>query len=139
MNIKDPKQFTRMLTKRYKRFIEALLLSTALAFLMLGIAFGLMYIFEDGTPIPYSYLLLIFALSFIVGSVLFEKQSFNRTFPLIFGGLFSFFATFIIAAIVGGIRYIFYNFTDFEAEIIISALAVCMIISMVIINILAYE
>ena len=131
---------TRKATKRYSHFLEALLLSTGLAFLMICIAFGLMFIFEKGAPIDYPYILLIFALSFIIGSVFFEKKMANRLFSLFYGSLASLFVTFILTAIVGGIRFVADRDLDLpETEIIISSLAICMIISMVIINLLAHE
>jgi len=131
------KKFQKI-TKVYSHFLEALIVSTAIAFLMLAIAFGLIYMDVEGTPIPDQYLLLIFALTFIIGSVFFEKHNFNRITSLIYGGLFSASATFVITAVVGGLRYVI-NEDLPESSVIISALAVCMIISMVIINLLTYE
>jgi len=132
-------QLTRNVAKRYAHFIEALLLSTGLAFLMLCIAFGLMFIFGGEAPIGYPYLLLIFALSFIIGSVFFEKQMVNRLNSLFYGCLTSLFVTFILTTIVGGIKFVLADKDLPGNEVVISSLAICMVISMVIINLLAYE
>ena len=134
-------QLTRNVTKRYAHFIEAILLSTGLAFLMLCIAFGLMFIFGGEAPIEYPYLLLIFALSFIIGSVFFEKQMVNRLNSLFYGCLTSLIITFILTTLVGGIKFVLPEAgKDIPGtDVVISSLAVCMVISMVIVNLLAYE
>ena len=129
------------ITENYSNFLEALLLSTIMAFLMLGLAFGLMYIKDKGIPIPGQFLLLILALSFIIGSVFYESRKVDRLVSLVYGGLFSASATFIITTLIGGVRHIPTVITSDQPSpsIIISSLAVCMIISMVLINLLTYE
>ncbi len=141
MNKNLAKKYKRFVkgTKGYSNFLEALIVSTTMALLMLGLAFGLIYMDKKGTPIPDQYLLLIFAITFIIGSVFFEKQKFNRITSLIYGGLFSASVTFVITAIVGGLIYITKTRDLPATSVMISALAVCMIISMVITNVLSYE
>lgn len=137
-------KINRKLTKRYSNFLEALTVSAGMAFLMLGVAFGLMFMNEEKKlPLDNPYILVILALTFIISTVFFEKQKVNRITSLIYGGLFSTFITFIIITVIGGVMLI--NTKTFPASNlptsseIISALAVCMIISMVIINLLSYD
>ncbi|MDY6930685.1 MAG: heat-shock protein [Halobacteriota archaeon] len=139
MELEKYTKITRDATKRYSQFIEALLLSTGLAFLMLGIAFGLTFLFKSGNPIEYPYILLIFALSFIIGSVFFEKKMANRQISLLYGSIASVFVTFILTTLFGGVKFVLNGRNLPEAEMILSSLAVCMVISMIIINLLAQE
>ena len=81
-----------------------------MAFIMISVAYGLTYIFEEGSikiPIEAYYIFFIFSLGFVVFSVFFEKET-GAIYPgdLFGGALASAFVTFIIVAAAGGIIYI---------------------------------
>jgi len=103
-----------------------------MALVMLGIAFGVLYLFESGLPIHPALILMIGAFSFIIGSVFFDAKGASQLRSLIGGGVIAVSSAFIITAIVGSIMY----FIEVESppgwEAIISSLAVCMVASTVI-------
>ena len=133
----------------YKRYMKTLILSTALAFLILYIAFGLMFFAMEGNPVPGPYLLLTLAIFFIIFTVFYEskgkekkkekKKGCDSLKSLIKGLFLAVCATFSFIAIIGGVNLMLYY--DGFALIggfgtFISALAVCMILSMVLLSLL---
>jgi hypothetical protein len=136
MNIKIKiKNVTTASASNY--FLNSLLLSFSISILILFIAFGLMYIFENKEiPISISLLLLLIAMSFIVGSAYFDKKGAHSIYSLIGGAIVSASATFIIISIIGGIKYIFTSTSSIPPlESIISVIALLMIGSLVILRI----
>jgi Ca2+/Na+ antiporter len=136
--------------EEYKHYVKTLIISTALAFLVLYIAFGLMYFAKEGNPVPGPFVLLLLAIFFIVFTVFYEskgkeekkkeKKREKESLKSLIKGLFlALCATFSFVAIIGGIRFLLYfnglqmigGFGSF-----ISALAVCMIASMVFLSLL---
>ena len=59
----------------YKKYLETLALSTALAGLMLFIAFGLMSFSEGEKTIPRHFILLLLAVFFVVFTVFYESEA----------------------------------------------------------------
>ena len=125
----------------YKRYVKTLILSTALAVLMLYIALGLMFfalVFAEvrPNPIPGPYILLIFAIFFIIFTVFYESRGKSATKrkdslkSLIRGSFLAICATIAFVATIGGVILTLEGGTP-EINMIISALAVCMIVSMV--------
>lgn len=104
-----------------------------MALVMLGIAFGVLYLFESGLPIHPALVLMIGALSFIIGSVFFDAKRASQLRSLIGGGVIAVSSAFIITAIVGSIRYCIEGKLP-GWEVMVSSLAVCMIASTVIIE-----
>ncbi len=124
-------------------FLDSLLVSLGVSILILFVAFGLMFIFENKeSPISIPLLLLLIAMSFIVGSAYFDKKGAHSIYSLIGGAIVSASATFIIVSVVGGIRYLFISISTNSLpslESIISVIALLMIVSMVILRIIIYQ
>ncbi len=133
----------------YKRYQKTLILSTALAFIMLYIAFGLIFFSKEGNPIPGPYILLILAINFIISVVFYESQGKAKSKDknkekdnlksLIKGLFLASCATFALVAIISGVKLMIY-YDGFELiggfGSFISALAICMIVSMVLLSLL---
>ncbi len=133
----------------YKKYLKTLALSTVLAILTLYIAFGVMFFALEGNSVPGPFILLTFATFFIVFTVFYEskgkakskgkdkervkgKESLRSLIKGLFLGIC---ATFAFVATIGGVRLMLDP--DYGVELIgglgsfISALAICMVVSMV--------
>ncbi|MGP8319953.1 MAG: heat-shock protein [Methanosarcinaceae archaeon] len=122
-------------------FIQALAISISMAVFMIGVAFGIINMASTGeSPMPFALLLLIFAVVFITGSVFFEERGADHVGSLIGGCIAAFTLTFTLMAFFSGIIYSFNGGIDTLGwENIVSALAICMISSMVLIRILSHK
>ena len=132
----------------YKKYLKTLILAIALAFLTLYIAFGLMFFAIEGNTVPGSFILLILAIFFIIFTVFYEskvkskskssKKDKERFKSLIKGLFLGICATFAFVAVIGGVKLTL----NYGFELIgglgpfISALAICMIVSMVFLSLL---
>ena len=125
----------------YKKYLKMLILATAVAVLMLFIALGLMFFATVFTglrinPVPGPFILLIFAIFFIIFSVFYESRGKSKTkrkdsLKSLINGLFlAICATFAVVATTGGVILTLEGAAP-ESNMIVSALAVCMIVSMV--------
>jgi hypothetical protein len=135
----------------HRKYLKTLVLSTALAFGMLYIALGLMFFAEvfagrRENLISVPYILLILAIFFIIFTVFYEskerekekgkrkgKESYK---PLLKGLFLAICATFAFVAIVGGVKLTVERAFPIGIEAFISALAICMIVSMVFLSLL---
>lgn len=78
---------------------------------MISVAYGITYIFQDGStialPIPPYYILFIFSIGFVIFSVFFEKER-GAVFPwsLLGGAIASAILSFIITSALAGMKYI---------------------------------
>ena len=122
-------------------FVQALAVSTTLAIFMIGVAMGIMRLASTGSPsVPLPAILLIFAVIFIAGSVYFENRGADYLGSMIGGAVASFVATFSATAFFTGIKYAMEGgISVLGWEQIISALAVCMVASMLIIRTLQHK
>ncbi len=109
-----------------------------MALVMLGIAFGVLYLFESGLPIHPALILMIGALSFIIGSVFFDAKGASQLRSLIGGAVLAVSSAFVITAIIGSIKYCIGGKLP-GWEIMVSSLAVCMVASAVIIQLMIHE
>lgn len=122
---------------RVNYFIEALIASVAVALVMLGIAFGVIYMVESGSPIHPAIVLMIGAVSFIMGSAFFDSIGADQVKSLIGGGVIALSSTFVIVSIAGSIMYTIYGVNDSPFpgwETLVSMLAVCMVASTIILK-----
>ena len=86
-------------------------------------------------PLPFAVMLLIFAVMFIAASVFFEDRGADHAGSLIGGGIAAFAVTFAVTAFFTGLSFAFKGgMTDLGWEKMVSALAICMIASMLIIK-----
>ncbi len=122
-------------------FFQAIGVSFALGVFMVGMAMGIMQMVSTkDSPIPLALILLIFAVIFIIGSVFFEKRGADQVGSLAGGGFVSVVATFGLMSFFGGISFAFTDaFLALGWEKLVSALAVCMIASMLIVKFLSYQ
>lgn len=122
-------------------FLKAITISTTMAVFIIGIALGLKYMFSEGTiPMPLWTLLLIFAIIFIIGSVFFEQRGADQMGSLIGGSIVAVSTTFASVSFFGGMVYAFSGGIEaLGVEPIISALAICMIASMLLIKLLSHK
>ena len=126
----------------YQKYLKTLLLSTAIAFIMLYIALGLMLFAKEGNPIPTPFILLIAAIFFVIFSVFYQSKGKSKgeegVKSLIKGLFLAICTTFAFAAVFGGLKFM----VDPEFEVLggigtlISALAICLIVSMVFLSLL---
>jgi hypothetical protein len=135
----------------YPKYLKRLLLSSALALLTLFIAFGLMF-FAKNPMIPGEFILLFFALFFIIFTVFYESKARSTSKgkgrtkaqgrmgeclkPLIRGVFLGICATFALVTIYGGLRLTLEQGFAVGGKLLISALAISMIISMVYLSLL---
>jgi glucose uptake protein GlcU len=125
----------------YKRYLKTLILSTALALLTLYIAFGLMFFATERKYVPVPFILLIFAIFFIIFTVFYESRGKSKSKgkesvkSLIKGLFLGICATFAFIATLGGVILTLEGDVP-EINLIISALAICMIVSTVFLNLL---
>ena len=116
-----------------------------MAFAMFSVAYGIAYIFDDGsirTPIEPYFILFIFAVGFVIFSVYIEKKRQDAVYPwsLLGGAIASGVFTFIITAAVGGVRYLWEKpFTEMDTGILFYALSVCIILSMILFNLARHK
>lgn len=110
-----------------------------MASVMVSVAYGIGYIFTDGSvrfPVQPYYILFIFSLGFVIFTVFFEKER-GAMYPwsLMGGAIASGIVSFILTAAVGGFRYISDNgFKDLTTDIWFYALSISIILSMVLYN-----
>jgi asparagine N-glycosylation enzyme membrane subunit Stt3 len=125
----------------YKRYLKTLSLSTALALLTLYIAFGLMFFATEGNYVPGPFILLIFAIFFSIFTVFYESRGKSKSRgkgsvkSLIKGLFLGICATFAFIATLGGVILTLEGDIP-ELSLIISALAICMIVSTVFLSLL---
>ena len=124
-----------------------------MALVMLGIALGIIYIsVARRSPIPLYLVLMIGAISFIMGSAFFDSRGADQVKSLIGGGVIALSSTFTITAMIGGVLYILHindiikdNLGESLKETypgwgaMISMLAVCMVASMIILEFVLYR
>jgi hypothetical protein len=122
-------------------FLQALAVSTTMAIFMIGVALGLMHMVSTGsTPVPFAIMLLIFAVIFIAGSVYFEGRGADYVGSLVGGALAAFAATFSAIAFFTGLKYaIEGGIYELGPDAVISALAICMVVSTLIIRLLQHK
>lgn len=122
------------------RYIRMMLISFITALIMIMTLFGIYgMIIERELPVPhYSILLLVFAIFFIVIFEFFDsKRIVNRLGAGILGFVIAFCLTIILASLIESVKMaMFQTYADMGIgwEMIITGLAVCMIISIIIIK-----
>lgn len=122
------------ITTRYRNFTSALALSFALALLMILMALGIMYIAKNlGLVLSlYPYILLLFAISFIICSVFLTAKKVERKKSIIGGSLMALAVTFTLVTLYGAFWHLIplcEPCRSLGLEGFIIALAVCMVIS----------
>ncbi len=110
---------------------------------MISTAYGITYIFEDGSiklPIAPYYILFIFAVGFVVASVFFEKRGAIFPWSLVGGAIASACLAFIITASIGGIIYVWDNGPRaLKTDTVFYALSISIILSLILYNLARHK
>lgn len=126
-------------------FVRVLAVVAGMAFVMISVAYGITYIFEGGNirfPVEPYYILLMFAIGFVLASVYIEKKREDAVYPwsLLGGAIASAIFSFIITAALGGMRYIWEKgFTGLGTDTLVYALSICIILSMILLNLARHK
>jgi len=122
----------------YRRYLNGVALSVALAFLMLYIALGLVFLVQRGNPVPMPFTLLIFAISFVICTVYYKSRDGGAIVESLFRGCFlAICTTFALIAVIGGLILTMEGKIP-ELNMMISILALCIVISMVLLSLREY-
>jgi len=122
----------------YRKYLNGVALSVALALLMLYIALGLVFLVERGNPVPTPFTLLIFAISFVICTVYYKSRGGGAIVESLFRGCFlAICATFALIAVIGGLILTMEGEIP-EPNMMISTLALCIVISVVLLSLREY-
>jgi len=122
----------------YRRYLNEVALSVALAFLMLYIALGLVFLVQRGNPVPMPFTLLTFAISFVICTVYYKSRGGGAIVESLFRGCFlAICTTFALIAVIGGLILTMEGEIP-ELNMMISILALCIVISMVLLSLREY-
>jgi len=122
----------------YRRYLNGVALSVALAFLMLYIALGLVFLVQRGNPVPMPFTLLIFAISFVICTVYYKSRGGGAIVESLFRGCFlAICTTFALIAVIGGLILTMEGKIP-ELNMMISILALCIVISVVLLSLREY-
>ena len=124
----------------YRRYLNEVALSVALAFLMLYIALGLIFLVvqQRGNPVPMPFTLLIFAISFVICTVYYKSRGGGAIVESLFRGCFlAICTTFALIAVIGGLILTMEGEIP-ELSMMISTLALCIVISVVLLSLREY-
>jgi hypothetical protein len=118
---------------RFDNYIVKAFLATGfLSLVMLVLALGLIQLFRYGPSLPFSVILTLSAIAFVLSASFFERYEVGS---ILWSMLVSLIATLMLTLISGGIIYGTTAHGQFSEEIL-SGLAVCMIVSMTLLNFL---
>lgn len=113
-----------------------------MAFIMISVAYGIRYIlYINPFPIEPYYILLVFAIGFVLFSVYFEKER-GAVYPwsLMGGAIASAILSFIITAAVGGMIYLWkMGFTALGTDTLVYAISIGIILSMILLNLARHK
>jgi len=127
-----------MMKWEYRRYLNGVALSVALAFLMLYIALGLVFLVQRGNPVPMPFTLLIFAISFVICTVYYKSRGGGAIVESLFRGCFlAICTTFALIAVIGGLILTMEGEIP-EPNMMISTLALCIVISVVLLSLREY-
>ena len=116
---------------RNNKFVTTLGISVVLAFGMISIVFGVIYISSgEDLPVPLPVMLMAFAIVFVLGSVFFEDRGADRIGALVGGGIAAAIVSLIVMLVCGGVLYLLTNGMETGIDKIVSMLAVCMVLGM---------
>ncbi|HOK57985.1 MAG TPA: hypothetical protein PK659_03920 [Methanothrix sp.] len=110
--------------------LRAFLASTLLGITMVLLAFGLIQVFMYGPTLPYSVILVITAISFVLFVALFERYQVGSIAASL---LVSVLSTALLTTLSGGVVYLM-EMSDIRWEDAISALALSMMLSMALLS-----
>jgi len=110
--------------------LKAFLASAMLAIVMMVLALGLIHLFNYGTPLSVPLVLIIAAVSFVLSASFFERYEVGS---IMWAIMVSIIITLILTLIAGGVIYSV-SAKKPGWEELASGLAICMIVSMTLLN-----
>lgn len=122
-------------------FVKTLSIAVLMSVFLVDMGLGLFEIFSTkSSPLPSAFVLMIFAVMFIGGMVFYEKQGLDTMSSLIGGTLASFGISFVFVSLVGGVQFALGGgIFALGWEQVISAVAACMIASVIMLKALSYK
>jgi O-antigen/teichoic acid export membrane protein len=111
-------------------FLKAFLASLLMALSILVLALGLIYFFRYGQPLQTPLILVVAALSFVLSASFFERYEVGS---MAWSVLVSVIVTIMLTLISGGIVF-FVIGSHLSWEDLLSGMAVCVIVSMALLN-----
>jgi hypothetical protein len=110
--------------------LKAFLAAGLLSIVMMMLSVGLIYLFRFGPPLSMPMILIIGALAFVLSASFFERYEVGS---IVWSMLVSLIATLMLTLLSGGIIYSF-SMNKHSWEELLSGLAICMIVSMILLN-----
>ncbi|KKG17105.1 heat-shock protein [Methanosarcina sp. 2.H.T.1A.6] len=122
-------------------FVKTLSIAVLMGIFLVDMGLGLFDIFSTkSSPLPSAFVLMIFAVVFIGGMVFYEKQGLDTLSSLIGGALVGFGLSFVFVSLVGGVQFALGGgISVLGWEQVISAVAACMIASVIMLKALSYK
>jgi hypothetical protein len=111
-------------------FLKALVASSLLALTTMVLALGLIFLFRYGAPLPSHMMLALAAISFILSASFFDRYEVGS---IAWSVVVSIIITLLLTLISGGLIY-FATMNRQSAEDLLSGMAICMIVSMALLN-----
>ncbi len=104
--------------------------------MMISMVYGINYFLKiDSFPIPPYVIFLIFTIVFVICSVFYEKRGAVYPWFILGSAVASACLTFVITAIIGGLKYIMRNgFQAIGIDTVFYSLSICIILSMILFN-----
>jgi|GEM_PF-5528747 amino acid transporter len=128
----------------YSALITALLFSVLFSLIIIASSYGIFYLLNEGELlIPYQYLIILFAIYFIVFSVFVEYRGALHLYSIIGGLILSGISIFLTIAVISGIQYLVKNYLEdnpvIDLDEFTAIFGVCMAVGYVIFKILTHK
>lgn len=122
-------------------FVHTLTVALLMGLFLADMGLGLFRIFfTRSSPLPIALVLFIFAVMFIAGMVFFERHGLDILSSLIGGALAGFGLCFMFVSVVGGTLFALEGgISSVGWNQLISAIAACMIVSIIMLKVLSYK
>lgn len=110
-----------------------------ISIIMLLIALGVVHIRNSGIPLPGPIIMLMFAMCFITGTIYLEHRGGEFPWILLGGGLMAVTVSVIVTCVFSGIVFVVTGkILDVPWEDLAYSLSVCMIVSVIALNVIPY-
>jgi len=121
--------------------VKTLYVAVLMGIFLVDLGLGLFAIFlNKASPFPPGIVLLVFSVMFIAGMVFFEKYGLNTLSSIIVGALAGFSLCFLVVLFVGGLQFTLGGGISIIGwNQVLSAVAVSMIISIIMLRVLPYK
>lgn len=122
-------------------FVKTLAIALLMGIFLVDMGLGLFdALSSKSSPLPLSFVLMIFAVMFIGGMVFYEKQGLNPISSVVAGAFAGFGLSFVFVTLVGGVQFALDGgISTLGWEQVISAVAACMIAGIIMIKALSHK